>query len=230
MKQLVIGLGEVGSAIQNILECDGYDTFRSIYPSEDLYDVIHVCFPYSDTFEKNVVDHREKFAATLVVVHSTVPLGTCERLGAVHSPIRGVHPHLERGIRTFVKFFGGKDAEAAADIFRRRGVKCMTTERSAETEAMKLWDTTQYGIMILLEKSMHAYCEKHGLDPSMVYTLPNATYNNGYATLGRYDVQRPVLKHVPGPIGGHCVRQNWELLDDPIAELSKTLHKDLTGE
>lgn len=230
MKQIVVGLGQVGAAVKKVLECEGYDPLIAEAPPAGEYDVLHICFPYFDGFEVEVKMYQDRLKAKLVVVHSTVALGTCDPHGWVHSPIRGVHPDLELGVRTFVKFFGGAEATVAAGLFQERGIKVMTTAKAAETEALKLWDTTQYGIMILLEKAMRAYCEKHELDPSMVYTYANATYNNGYAALGRIDVQRPVLKHVPGPIGGHCVRQNWDLLDDPIAKLAKTLHKDLTGE
>lgn len=228
MTQLVIGLGEVGSAIQKILSCDGLDSFKSIYPTLDLYDTIHICFPYSASFKEDVIAYREKFGATLVIVHSTVPLGTCDELGAVHSPIRGIHPNLEEGVRTFVKFFGGTRAHDAAAIFREQGIKTMACDTARETEALKLWDTTIYGWNILIEKAIKAYCERNELDFRTVYTLANATYNEGYALLGRPEYSKYVLKDYRGEIGGHCVKENWELLDDPIAEISKTLHKQIT--
>ena len=239
MKQIVIGLGQVGQAIQKVLECDGYDPLGApgdlplhvseSYPPPEQYDVLHICFPYSEAFVDTVLEYEKKYAAELVVVHSTVPLNTCDPHGWVHSPVRGVHPDLELGVRTFVKFFGGEKAPIAAGLFQEKGVKSSTFLLAKNAEAMKIWDTTQYGWNILLMKAIAAYCEEHGLDFDLVYTYANATYNNGYALLGRIDVQRPILRNVPGPIGGHCVRENWELLDSPIAELSKTLHRDLTG-
>ena len=240
MKQIVIGLGQVGQAVQKVLECDGYDPLgapgdlpihvSSQVPPPEQYDVVHICFPYSEAFVEAALEYEKKYAAELVVVHSTVPVGTCDPHGWVHSPIRGVHPDLELGVRTFVKFFGGTKATIAAGLFQEKRVKTATYGRAATTEAIKLWDTTYYGWNILIQKAIAAFCEKHGLPFEDVYTYANATYNEGYALLGRIDVQRPVLKYVPGPIGGHCVRPNWELLEDPIAELSKTLHKELTGE
>jgi len=229
MKHLVIGLGEVGTAIRSILGADGHDTYRSIHAEQDLYDVIHVCFPYSATFEEDVATYRQHHGATLVIVHSTVPLGTCERIDAVHSPIRGVHPNLEEGIRTFVKFFGGARAHDAAAIFSEKGIKCMTTPNAKDTEALKLWDTTIYGWNILIEKAIRAYCDTHGLDFSLVYTLSNATYNQGYSLLGLPQYSKYVLKDFPGPIGGHCVLPNLELLDDPISEIMKDLHSKLSN-
>jgi len=192
---LVIGLGEVGSAIQKILECDGYDPGIAGLPGVRYeYDVLHICFPYSNGFVDSVIGYRELFNASLVVVHSTVPVGTCRLIKAVHSPIRGVHPHLEKGIRTFVKFFGGQEANRAAKIFKSKGVHTHCVFNSDDTEALKLWDTTQYGTMILLNKEIKEFCEKNKLDFDTVYTLANKTYNEGYRKLGRDEVVRPYLR------------------------------------
>lgn len=221
MKQLVIGLGEVGSALQNILGCDGYDVSGPLPPSEQ-YDVLHISFPYSDGFVGFTKAYIETFKPSLVVVHSSVPVGTCDKEGWVHSPIRGVHPNLEQGIRTFVKYFGCEDAklaDQAAEPFRQQGINCFYCPSAAESEALKLWDTTQYGIQIMLEKHIHAWCEKHGLDSSIIYTHANRTYNLGYTRLGMDHVVRPHLAHMDGPIGGHCVIPNAHLLDSELAKL-----------
>lgn len=229
-KQIVLGLGEIGTAIQSILGCTGADirdgkiSFLNI---QDLY-AIHICFPYSDQFVNSVKEYQYMLGNPLVVIHSTVPVGTCDANGWVHSPVRGVHPELEKGIRTFVKFFGGNNADAAADLFRIKGITCASVQYAKNTEALKLWDTTIYGWNILLEKAIHEYCEKRGLDFEMVYSYANETYNQGYAALGHSEYSKYVLKDFPGPIGGHCVQENWELLDDPIALISKELHSKLS--
>lgn len=217
---MVVGLGEVGGAVQEVLACDGHDPFKGVMAKDLHYDVIHICFPYNQSaydFSAEVEKYKKQFTSDLVVVHSTVPVGTSSALGAVHSPIRGVHPHIAKSIRTFVKFFGGEMAEQAADIFREKGVKTYCTARSEETEAGKLWDTTQYGIFILLNKEIHLYCERYGLDYNVVYGMFNKTYNEGYSELGREEVMRPYLKYMPGQIGGHCVVQNAQILESPSA-------------
>lgn len=232
MKQLVIGLGEVGSALKNILECDGFD--EKMGEPYDLqlahdYDVLHIAFPYSDNFKMFVLSYERRMRTTpLLIVHSSVPVGTCDPHGWVHSPVRGIHPNLEEGIRTFVKFFGGKNSAVAANIFLEKKIKVHVCELAKNTEAMKLWDTTIYGLNILIEKGIYAFCAQNGLDFETVYTYANATYNEGYTLLGHPEFSKFVLKDFPGSIGGHCVRENWELLDDPIARISKDLHKRLT--
>lgn len=234
MKQIVIGLGEVGIAIQKILECDGHDIKAA---EDDPYmkkvardhDVIHIAFPYSPTFEEFVrfYMHRTN-GSPLIIVHSSVPVGTCDPHGWIHSPVRGIHPHLEEGIRTFTKFFGGAGYSRAMDIFSARGIKTYGVSSARETEAMKLWDTTIYGWNILIEKAIKKYCDENSLDFRTVYTMANATYNEGYSLLGHPEFSKYVLKDFPGPIGGHCVRENWELLDSPITDICKELHKQIT--
>jgi hypothetical protein len=211
---LVVGLGEVGSAIREVLGAVGHDPFKG-EEAHGHYDIMHVCFPFSPkvyNFAAEVRKYKKIFSPDLVVIHSTVPVGTSRKLNAVHSPIRGVHPHLVKGIKTFVKFFGGERAEEAAQYFREKGVETETSPRSDDTEAAKLWDTTQYGAMILLNKEIATYCAKHGLDFNIVYTLFNKTYNEGYMKLGRNEVVRPYLKYMPGPIGGHCVVPNAKIV------------------
>lgn len=237
MTQLVIGLGEIGTAIRAVLECDGMDIKNGVQTFETkgdhpllAYDVLHICFPYSEDFKYIVKAYKEEFLTDLVVVHSTVPLDTCDWIGAVHSPVRGVHPELEAGVRTFVKYFGGQGAGKAAALFAEKGIKTSTVQSARETEAMKLWDTTGYGWNILLEKAIKKYCEKHNLDFKTVYHDANISYNQGYLELKKPQFLKYVLKDFPGPIGGHCVQENWELLEDPLTEISKQLHEDLTAE
>ncbi len=217
---LVVGLGEVGSAIQEVLNCTGHDPQRGI-EARGTYRILHICFPYNQSkydFINEIKHYKDTFKSDLIIIHSTVPVGTSGKVDAVHSPIRGVHPHLAKGIRTFVKFFGGARAREAAAIFEQQNIKTEISALSEETEAAKLWDTTQYGAMILLNKEIHEFCNKHGLNFDTVYTKFNKTYNEGYVELGRQEVVRPYLKYVDGPIGGHCIVQNAELLKSKTAE------------
>lgn len=230
-KQIVLGLGQIGTAVKNILECDGYDPLTEEYPTGQ-YDILHICFPWDSGFVFSVNEYRERLGAKLVVVHSTVPVGTCDALGAVMSPCRGIHPDLELGIRTFDKYFGGKGASEASKLFSDKiSGQCVSSEdeNAARTlEAAKLWDTTQYGLNIMIEKGIAAYCETNGLDFKMIYTMMNQSYNEGYAKLGHPEYAKYVLTHKDGPIGGHCVLPNAELLDHPLAKLLLDLHSKIS--
>lgn len=215
MKSLVIGAGEVGMALLKILRknytVDVYDT-NGAYTIKDSYDILHICFPYSENFVPQVLKYQEKFLPKFTVIHSTVPLGTSAKCGAIHSPIRGLHPNLESGIRTFVKFLGGHDASGVADYFRRAGLKVFLFDKSETTEAMKLLDTEYYRVNIEFAHRVKRYCDSNGLNFHEVYTLANQTYNEGYTALGHPEFVRPVLQPIMGPISGHCVMPNKELI------------------
>jgi len=211
VKHLIVGYGEVGQSLGKVIGKHVWvDKNLEGTWNKDCVDVVHICIPFKNTFDVTVAFY--KTVAPLVIVHSSVPVGTCDALDVVHSPIRGVHPHLEEGIRTFVKYFGGRRAIYAAKIFSDLGIRTKSFKHARTTEAIKLWETTQYGRLIMLEKEIYEYCQKNKVDFRYVYTEANKDYNEGYIKLGRPEVVRPYLKHIPGPIGGHCVIPNAKLL------------------
>lgn len=216
LKHLVIGGGEVGSAIASILNAPIHNPAKGVEQQVFSTRFLHICIPYSPRFIRIVKEYRLKFKARKIVVHSSVPIGTCISINATHSPIRGVHPNLVGGIKTFVKYFGGPNAAEASKEFRKLGIRTETVRSSKTTEALKLWDTTQYGLAILLNKYIHQWCEENSVDFNTVYTHANMTYNTGYSRMNRMEVVRPYLNYVKGPIGGHCVLPNAKLLDKKI--------------
>lgn len=218
MKTLIIGYGEVGKALTQVLH-DNYDieivdsnpTSAPVdYPENA--EIMHICFPYSDNFIKHVQDYQAKYNPKFTVIHSTVPVGTSSQVKAIHSPIRGIHPNLESGIRTFPKFLGGEQASLVADYFRRAGLKVMLFDKAETTEAMKLFDTEYYRHNIEFAKRVKRYCDEKGLNYHEVYTLGNQTYNEGYTALGHPEFVRPVLQPIMTEIGGHCLLPNKELI------------------
>src|SRR3989344_9033536 len=102
--------GEVGQAIAKffvrpkIKDLKRKDDFTGI-------DVLHVCIPWGKSFVDTVKEEMWAFKPKLVIIHSTVIPGTTKKIGklAVHSPVRGTHPNLYKGIRTFVKYIGADD-------------------------------------------------------------------------------------------------------------------------
>ena len=221
MQHVVLGAGEVGKAVFEVLDSTYDDVWlRDIEPSGPTKaDVLHVCFGWSVSFEESVRTYQRYYGAELVVVHSTVPVGTCDRLEVVHSPVTGKHPDLARSIRTFTKFFGGWQASVAALIFESAGVDTRVVDKAAVTEAGKLWELVQYGIAIAVEKQIHEYCKAFSLDFDIVYREFADSYNAGYERLGYYEFQRPILEHMPGPIGGHCVVPGAKLLNHSLSWL-----------
>ncbi|SFD14299.1 hypothetical protein SAMN05421773_110107 [Streptomyces aidingensis] len=202
-----------------VLSCAHDALIRDIEPVPVGAEVLHVCFPWSEDFAAQVKAYADEHGAGLVVVHSTVPPGTCDPHGWVHSPVRGRHPHLAPALRAFIKHFGGHHAAEAAQAWEDAGVRTRVHTLAADTEAGKLWELVQFGVQVRVEKAIHAWCAERGLDADVVYRQMAETYNDGYADLGEHRFLRPVLAHMPGDIGGHCVRPMAALLDHPLAEM-----------
>lgn len=209
--ELVIGAGQVGTALATVLECD----LRDIHPYPGTYDRIHVAFPYGSDFVAEVKYYQNLHEASQVVVHSTVPAGTCDPQGWTHSPVRGRHPDLVGALTTFTKLFGGSDHRPASDWPGPSD----TTPLAVTTELAKLWELAAFGVNIAVEKAVWDACEEWGADYDVAYRLMAQTHNDGVRRLGYSNTARPILEHVPGPIGGHCVRQSMPFIDHPLARI-----------
>lgn len=217
MPDVIIGGGEVGSALAEVLEISDVHDLR--YPIDPFKaEVMHIAFPWSETFTEDVRIYQRHFGASLVIVHSTVPVGTCDPEGWVHSPVTGRHPDLVESLYEFRKTFGGRQALTASAIWQARLGLTSTYEHARTTEAQKLWSLVQFGLQVKVSQAIHDWCELNNLDWDEVYLQAGRHYNDGYVRLGEEQFIRPLLEYVPGPIGGHCVRQGAALLDHPLAE------------
>lgn len=212
VKHVVVGLGEIGSAIREVFKADGEDPFKNIFAEDRHYNYLHICIPFSKDFHKEVKRYQAKFTPNYTVIHSTVPIGTSGSLNAHHSPVRGVHPYLVDGILTFKKFIGGPDCFEIANEFKRYRIHSLCVRDARHTEALKLIDTTQYGVLLMMQKEIYKWCEDNKVDFNMVYTLANETYNDGYVKMFRPEVVRPYFKYMKGKLGGHCIIPNAKLL------------------
>lgn len=222
MQQLVIGKGEIGTAIAEIFQCDAIDKGDKF---DKTYDVIHVCIGHSRTFEKTVLDYIKIYKPKYTVVHSTVPVGTCDKHNWVHFPITGVHPHLKESILTFRSLVGGKRASELKGYFGDHGIDITTTEKAGNTEAGKLYNLLTYGINVLIEKEIHQYCEDNDLDYEFVYNEFVTMYNDGYEDMGMNWARMYYLMHKEGGIGGHCVMQNAPKLKTKFSRLLESYNK-----
>lgn len=224
--RVVIGAGEVGSAVGAVLE----DQYRVVYvdvdtPQEQVAATLrghrlpsmHVAIPWSEHFVEEVRAYERLLRPELTVVHSTVPVGTCGPNGWCHAPVRGRHPHLEEGVRESPMVIGGQHAEQVAIALAKCGVKASFEDDPANTEAGKLWELAQLGIQVRVMQEIHDYCQQNDLDFHVVYTRFAQDYNEAYRQIDAKFV-RPVLDYQPGPLGGHCVAQNSPLLGNPLVD------------
>lgn len=222
---LIIGEGEIGSALKSVLRCDSHDL--SPLPPKH-YDIIHITIPYGHEFNNVVREYQERYTPTHTVIHSTVPVGTCEGLGAVHSPVTGVHPHLEKSLFAFTKFCGGDGAPEVAAELRTYGIPAQAVPNSRDTEAGKLYALLIYGVNILIEKEIYEYCLANSLDYDVVYSRFVKMYNDGYQRMGMPHIKMYELTHMDGGIGGHCITQNAPMLGTQFANIIKHAGRNST--
>lgn len=217
----ILGYGEIGKAMARfyknpkIKDLDRNDGLQGI-------EILHICIPWSDKFVEIVKNQIERSKPKITIINSTVAPGTTKKIGGmvVHSPVRGVHPKLYEGIKTFVKYIGANSKEAA-DLaqkhFKSLGVKTKVFYPSATTELGKILDTTYYGVCIAWHKEMKKICDQFNVDFEKAVTDFNISYNEGYKKLGKGNVIRPVMFVDEKPIGGHCVVPNAEILKNYFA-------------
>ncbi|MEM2779986.1 MAG: GDP-mannose dehydrogenase [Candidatus Bathyarchaeia archaeon] len=230
-KVLVVGLGEVGRSLLELLKESGkFDVYGYDLDEKkmrdagqtvalpDKFDVMHVCIPChdKDEFVDNVVDYVERFKPRLLIINSTVAPGTTIDIyrrvkGAclvAHSPVRGVHKSLEHmkwELRRWTKYVGGIDAESTEEAkkhFEKAGLKTKVLKSCSETELAKLFETTYRAWMIACFQEMHRISRHFSADFDNVVDFIEDTH--------RVRLDRPVM--FPGVIGGHCLIPNTILL------------------
>ncbi|MFH1894738.1 MAG: hypothetical protein ABH813_02455 [Patescibacteria group bacterium] len=223
----ILGYGEVGKAVSQFYGSAGSPQvkIKDLNRDDNLagVEILHICLPWSRNFVKIVQKEIKKIKPKLAIIHSTVAPGTTLRLAQgkqktmmVHSPVRGVHPHLFKGIKTFIKYIGTDNKEAgklAKNHLESLGIKTKVFMPAVTTEIGKLLDTTYYGLCIAWHGEMKKLCNKFGADFENAVTDFNITYNEGYKKLGKTNVIRPVLYPPKGAITGHCVVFNAEIIN-----------------
>jgi UDP-N-acetyl-D-mannosaminuronate dehydrogenase len=225
----IIGYGEIGQSLEKCYLGKEFcvqvlDTGKKIFDLVGKADIINIAIPFKDqeSFSDIVCEYINKFSPNLVIIHSTVTPGTTKKVIAksgfwsiAHSPVRGVHPNLYEGLKTFVKFIGADSLETVEKVkghYEELGVQYDTFDSSEATELAKVLSTTYYGMCIAFHNDMNELCKEYDVKYEEVASKWNLTYNAGYKSLGMNNVVRPVL-YPPkeGKIGGHCIIPNAEL-------------------
>lgn len=217
---LVIGLGQIGTALQRVLgrqyNVSGLD-LGGKGPDPRRVDVLHIAIPYSDDFAKVVQDYMEVYHPFLTIVYSTLPIGTCEKVGShvVHSPVEGKHPRLDKSILISPRWMGCSDdssLEAALSVWQPLVEVVRTMQSSRFTEFLKLRSTAKYGVNLVWTDYEAGVANKLGVSWNAVKEF-DQDYNYLYQDLGMPEYQRYILDPPGGVIGGHCIVPNAELLD-----------------
>ena len=215
MRTVIVGMGEVGSALQQVLgstyEVHAKDIGLAVVPAG--IDIMHACIRYSDKFIDIVRDYDRSYSPKLINICTTCPPGTTEQIGphAVHSTTRGLHPNLASGLRTITKHIGGPQSEAVAEYFRAAGVPCETHRLAKTTELLHLLNNCHYGAELLWAAEAASICREFGVDYTE-YMRYTQTHNAGFVALDQPSKVRSVLTPPGDRIGGHCVQQAAKML------------------
>ena len=231
-QHLVIGMGEIGSAIaNNLLQKDFLVQTLDINPETitGKIAVLHICIPYSDNFVKTVKAYQKKYNPKLIIIYSTVPVGTTRKIEhAVHSPVEGKHPRLTQSVKVGLRWIGyntNQDKIAAQRIWRKITV-CESIQNTDWTEFLKLASTSKYGINIVWADYMRKVAEHLNMPYEYVLEWDKA-YNELYRKLGFKQYQKFVLDPPYGEIGGHCIVPNSFLLDEQFPDTMLKLIKQM---
>jgi len=186
-------------------------------------DVLHVAIPFNKDFIDEVLNAIDKIKPSLVIINSTVPVGTTRKIkekipfdiSVVHSPVIGIHPYLVKSLKTFKKIIGANtnsEYKKAKEEFNSIEIETVKFNSTEESELAKLLSTTYYGLIISFMEKVYDLCEKYNLSFENVYEKFNSIYNTGYKLLGKNEVVRPILKYMGKGIGGHCITSNAYIL------------------
>lgn len=238
MTDIILGMGEVGETLFDLLkernyDCVGIDADSSKcinYSENDQInnpEYLHVCLPGELTnFEGITIDWIKKIAGLKVVlIHSTVKPGTTKNIQTnseipiLYSPVRGVHRRFLDDIKKYTKFISSDEKQIEPKIKielekRFKKIEWMSTTKTAEL-AKILVDTTYYGWLINYAQITKMICEKEGVDFDEMWKFADEIHEN----LGN----RP--KMFPGIIGGHCVIPNLNLVDYNNLDIVKKINE-----
>jgi len=229
----IIGYGEIGQSLEKCylgkkFNVSILDTNKKIDTITENIDILNICIPYTNEFITIVSSYIKRYTPELTIIHSTVIPETTRTIikntnnnNIIHSPVRGVHPNLYEGLKTFTKCIGGENERAVqltCNHYDDIELKYEIYENSIATELAKILCTTYYGICIAFHNDIHNLCKKYNVSYDDVATKWNIAYNEGYTKLGMKNVVRPVL-YPPkdGKIGGHCVVPNAKLCTEFFA-------------
>lgn len=212
-KTLVVGLGEVGGALAEVLERKQPILKHDIERREfnQPIGVMHICVPFHSRpqFEKIACEYIRRFKPELTIINSTVLPGTTRAIGektnsaVAYSPVRGKHVKMAQDLLHYHKFVAAAEpgsADRAEAHFREHGMKTQRIEKPETLEVAKLGETTYFGVIIAFAQEFNRYVEKVGGD----YHEASSFFDE-VAFL-------PRQRYFPGLIGGHCVIPNINLL------------------
>ena len=212
-RTLVVGIGEVGGALAEVLERSGpvlkHDLERMEF--DEPIGVMHFCIPFSSRaqYESAALEYIQRFRPALTIINSTVLPGTTRSIGVksgaqvAFSPVRGKHVRMAQDLVRYTKFVAAVDPQVAAMAAKHlesMGLKPRTMTKVETLELAKLAETTYFGVQIAFAQELNRFAE-----------ALRADYFEATDFFEEVDFL-PRVRYFPGFIGGHCVIPNIKLL------------------
>jgi len=242
MKNIIVGLGEIGNPILKLISkkeiAIGFDINPKLTDHKKLkkYEkletsFLHICIPYSKNFLKNTKSLYNKFKPTSIVIHSTIEPHTTEKIQKlipipiIYSATRGVHKRMFHDLKRYTKFYAiEEDAPQAkwatkeyAKLMKKCGVKTKKMSNPITLELAKIVvDTSYYGWLINYAQISNMIAKKDGVNYDEMWSFSDEIH--------KFLGNRP--KMFPGFIGGHCVIPNLDLINDKTLNIIREINSD----
>ena len=227
---LVIGLGEIGVPILNILEKGedviGYDIdptkmnskkYQALKEKPILF--LHICIPFTKNFVSTVVNLAKVKKPKAIVIHSTIEPYTTQKIQklidipVIYSATRGVHKRMISDMKKYTKFYALEKSapnkkwasQNYSNLLKKCGIKSKKMSDPITLELAKIIvDTSYYGWLINYAQLSNMIAKKHKVDYDEMWSFADE--------IQKYLRNRP--KMFPGFIGGHCVIPNLSLINE----------------
>jgi len=224
MNSLVIGLGEVGTAVKKVFEkhhdVDGRDIEH--INTDKQYQVLHICYRQSDDFVDITNAYIDEYQPLFTIIHTTTPVGTVRKVKGLkaHCPIRGRHEKLADGVESYPLFFSYDIYDEWIYVRRymsETNLQYNGVRKYETTELCKLLELIQYGYNIEFYRYAKKCCDEFDVDIEHIQDF-GKTYNKYIKVLESDDFMKPVLTPPEGPIGGHCVLPGMRILNAQVPD------------
>jgi len=241
-KDVVAGLGEIGSAILKLLSKKqitvGYDLDKKLVDESKLKkyqdtttSFLHIAIPITPKFDSNLLELNKKFKPECIVIHSTISPGTTERIQkklnipVIYSATRGVHKRMIYDLKRYTKFFvisaNAPKKQWATKTYSRKmknfGVKTKQMSKPETLELAKiLCDTSYLGWLINYSQITNVITKTYDVNYDEMWLFSDEIH--------KFLGNRP--KMYPGYVGGHCIIPNLELINNQTLNLIKKMNNN----
>ena len=241
IKNVVVGLGEIGRPIQKLISKSeftvSFDINKKLMNVKQFQKnihiptkILHICIPFRKNFHHNVISLCDKFSPKCLVIHSTVQPYITKKLQnkltipVIFSPTRGVHRRMLYDLKRYTKFFAiESDAPKRtwaiatySNLMKKCGVKTKKMSDPITLELAKIiCDTSYYGWLINYAQMSKMIATKNHVDYDEMWTFSD--------DIEKFLGNRPKMR--PGYIGGHCVIPNLELIQNETLNFIKKINK-----